>query len=174
MGRRGLRCRGRIGPFQGLDSIQKECKPWAENADKFGGEGEGSFHAPHDELANTTRCFAPGWSAVADCVVTLVEISRNVLKNELSQLAGLAVGANSAAAPRGFTRWGRRLITSVHAPLRLGARGCEPAALPGGGCSERVHFSPHGSAVDVVRKQQTRRGLAWGERTSRPRFQGDF
>lgn len=112
---------GRVGPFRRLDSIQAKCKPWAENADKFGGEGRASIHAPHDELANTTRCFVRGGGANADRVVTLIGASRNVPKIELSEVAGLAAGANSAVAGWRASKSGRRSVTVVY-------RGAEPAA----------------------------------------------
>jgi hypothetical protein len=100
-------------PFRRLDSIQAECKPWAENADKFGGEGRVSIHAPHDELANTTRCFVRGGGADANRVVTLIGASRNVLKIELSEVAGLAVEANSAVDRRRASERGRRWVMVV-------------------------------------------------------------
>src|SRR5262245_8817587 len=99
-GRGGFRVRGWVGQYGAIDSIQVECKPWAENADKFGGEGRVSIHAPHDELANTTRSLARGGGANADRVVTLIGVSRNVGKNELTEVAGLAVGANPAVSRR--------------------------------------------------------------------------
>ena len=98
-----------------------KCKPWAENADKFGGEGRVSIHAPHDELANTTRCFVRCGGVDADRVVTLIGASRNVPKIELSEVAGLAVGANSAVVERRASKVGRRSFMVVY-------RGAEPAA----------------------------------------------
>jgi hypothetical protein len=100
-------------PFRRLDSIQEVCKPWAENADKFGGEGRVSIHAPHDELANTTRCFARGGGADEDRVVTLFGASRNVPKIELFEVAGLAVGVNYAVAGRRASGRGRRAFMLV-------------------------------------------------------------
>jgi hypothetical protein len=108
-GRRGLLVSGgESAGSGGFDSIQVKCKPWAENADKFGGEGRVSIHAPHDELGNTTRCLVRGGGANADRVVTLTGASRNVRKNELAEVAGLAAGANSAAVRREAREIGRR------------------------------------------------------------------
>jgi hypothetical protein len=49
-----------------------------------------------------------GGGANADRVVTLTGASRNVRKNELAEVAGLAAGANSAAVRREAREIGRR------------------------------------------------------------------
>ena len=113
-GRRGLLVSGRVVPFRRLDSIQAKCKPWAENADKFGSEGRVSIHAPHDELANTTRCFVRGVGVNANRAVTLIGASRNVPKIELSAVAGLAVRVNSAFAGRRASKGDRRSVMVVY------------------------------------------------------------
>lgn len=105
---------GRVEPFRGLESIQVEGKPWAENADKFGGEGQVLIHAPHDELANTTRCLARGGGANADRVVTLIGASRSVRENELTEVAGLAAGVNSAVLRREVSVFGHGRLMVVY------------------------------------------------------------